>query len=76
MADVTRKNALDGEASMPLRKKLRPTELPLSQTKRSAIDNLVHTFRKKGQYDSIRKELMAKYVSGVSRPSAHKPCPS
>lgn len=65
MADVGRKRTLDGEAPANTRKKLRPSELPLSQAKRSAIDSLVHTFRKKGQYDSIRKELMAQYQSGV-----------
>jgi hypothetical protein len=65
MAEVSRKRALDGDTPANTRKKLRPSELPLSQTKRSAIDSLVHTFRKKGQYDSIRKELMAQYASGV-----------
>lgn len=65
MAEVGRKRALDGESPVNARKKLRPSELPLSQAKRSAIDNLVHTFRKKGEFDSIRKELMAQYMSGV-----------
>lgn len=67
MADVGRKRALDGDAPAAMRKKLRPSELPLSQAKRSAIDNLTHTFRKKGHYDSIRKDLMAQYTSGVGR---------
>lgn len=49
-----------------MRKKLRPSELPLSQAKRSAIDSLVHMFRKKGAYDDIRRDLMKQYVSGVS----------
>jgi hypothetical protein len=65
MADVSRKRALDGEGVQQMRKKLRPSELPLSQSKRSAIDNLVHTFRKKGHYDSIRKELLAQYEASV-----------
>lgn len=65
MTDVSRKRALEGEGPANVRKKLRPSELPLSQTKRSAIDNLVHTFKRKGQYDHIRKELMAQYSSGV-----------
>lgn len=73
MAEVGRKRALDGDAPGSLRKKLRPSELPLSQSKRSAIDNLVHTFRKKGQYDSIRKELLAQYEASVSNPSL---CPT
>lgn len=65
MADVGRKRALDGDAQGQTRKKLRPSELPLSQAKRSAIDSLVHTFRKKGHYDSIRKELLAQYEASV-----------
>lgn len=65
MAEVSRKRAIDGEPSQHARKKLRPSELPLSQAKRSAIDNLVHTFRKKGHYDSIRKELLAQYEASV-----------
>jgi hypothetical protein len=65
MAEVGRKHALDVDASQHARKKLRPSELPLSQAKRSAIDNLVHTFRKQGQYDSIRKELLAQYEASV-----------
>jgi len=68
MADGGRKRALDSDAPTAIRKKLRPSELPLSQAKRSAIDHLTHTFRKKGHYDTIRKDLMAQYTSGVSRP--------
>jgi hypothetical protein len=68
MADVGRKRALDADGAQQVRKKLRPSELPLSQAKRSAIDNLVHTFRKKGQYDSIRKELLAQYEASVCIP--------
>ncbi|KAJ4362565.1 Nucleosomal histone H3-Lys79 methylase [Neocucurbitaria cava] len=53
MADVTRKRAVEGDGPV--------------NTKRSAIDNLVHTFRKKGQYDSIRKELMNQYNAGPAK---------
>lgn len=76
MAEVSRKRAIDGEAPPQPRKKLRPSELPLSQAKRSAIDNLVHTFRKKGHYDSIRKELLAQYEASVSRSSMIDLCRS
>lgn len=65
MADVTRKRALDGDGPAAPRKKLRPSELPLSQTQRTAIDNLAHTFRKKGHYDSIRKDLLAQFEASV-----------
>jgi hypothetical protein len=72
MADVGRKRALDGDGPATMRKKLRPSELPLSQAKRSAIDSLVHMFRKKGVYDDIRRDLMKQYVSGVCIESS--PC--
>lgn len=65
MAEVSRKRVIDADASQHPRKKLRPSELPLSQAKRSAIDNLVQMFRKKGHYDSIRKELLAQYEASV-----------
>jgi hypothetical protein len=71
MAEVGRKRALDGDAPQHMRKKLRPSELPLSQAKRSAIDGLVHTFRKKGHYDSIRKELLAQYEASVCTALCH-----
>ncbi|KAH7067672.1 complex proteins associated with Set1p component shg1-domain-containing protein [Paraphoma chrysanthemicola] len=67
MAEVSRKRALEGDGPQHMRKKLRPSELPLSQSKRSAIDNLVHTFRKKGHYDSIRKELLAQYEASPAK---------
>jgi hypothetical protein len=72
MADVGRKCVLDDDGPAQMRKKLRPSELPLSQVKRSAIDNLVHTFRKKGHYDSIRKELLAQYEASVSTDTTSK----
>jgi hypothetical protein len=65
MAEVSRKRAPEGDGAATTRKKLRPSELPLSQAKRSAIDSLVHMFRKKGAYDDIRRDLMKQYVSGV-----------
>ena len=76
MAEVTRKRPLDGDGSQQMRKKLRPSELPLLQAKRSAMDNLVHTFRKKGHYDSIRKELLAQYEASVSTSALPHSCTS
>ncbi|XP_014559089.1 hypothetical protein COCVIDRAFT_92722 [Bipolaris victoriae FI3] len=67
MAEVGRKRAQDGDGTANVRKKLRPSELPLSQAKRSAIDSLVHMFRKKGTYDDIRRDLMKQYVSGPAK---------
>lgn len=67
MAEVGRKHSLDGEGQAQLpRKKLKLSDLPISQAKRAAIDNLVHTFRKKGEYDAIRKALFTQFEADVS----------
>jgi hypothetical protein len=66
MAEVGRKHSLDGDSQGAPRKKLKLSDLPVSQTKRSAIDNLLHTFRKKGEYDAMRKLLFTQFESDVS----------
>ena len=49
------------------RKRYRVSELPISSSQRSAIDGLVHTIKKKGVYDSARKEIWSKYNESVSQ---------
>ena len=49
------------------RKRFKTSELPLSVTTRSAIDGLVVTFQKKGEFDRLRKQVWAKFESSVSR---------
>ena len=67
MADTGRKRTLDSDIRgyFP-QKKLKLSDLPISQTKRSAIDGLVNTFRKKGEYDAMRKTLFAQFETNVS----------
>jgi hypothetical protein len=66
MAEIGRKHSLeDGGESQP-HKKLKLSELPISQAKRSVIDNLIHTFRKKGEYDAMRKQLFTQFEADVS----------
>ena len=48
------------------RKKYRVTELPLSATQRAAIDGLVHTIKKKGIYDTVRRQIWSQYNESVS----------
>ena len=64
MADIGRKQPLDGE--LPPRKKLKLNDLPISPSKRSSIESLLHTFRKKGEYDAMRKQIFAQFESSVS----------
>lgn len=54
---------LDGE---PARKKLKTSELPLSSATRAAVQGLTHTFKKKGDYDSIRKQVLQSLETEVS----------
>ncbi|KAL8687951.1 MAG: hypothetical protein Q9218_006013 [Villophora microphyllina] len=45
-----------GEEDSRPRKRFKTSELPLNATQRSAIDGLLHTFKKKGEYDVLRKK--------------------
>ncbi|TAQ90642.1 Histone-lysine N-methyltransferase [Chlorociboria aeruginascens] len=42
---------------VPPRKKLKTSDLPLASATRAAIEGLAHTFKKKGGYDSLRKQV-------------------
>lgn len=54
----------------PLRKKPKLSELPLSSAKRSTIDGLLHGFKKKGEFDGLRKRIYAQFEQGVCLSSA------
>ena len=45
--------------------KFKASELPLSSATRSAIDGLAHSFKKKGGYDAIRKQIWEKFEASV-----------
>lgn len=47
------------------RKKFKLSELPISSAQRTAIDNLLYSFKKKGGFDSLRKEVWAKFNGSV-----------
>lgn len=47
------------------RKKFKTDELPLSAAKHSAIEDLLHSFKKKGGFDNIRKKIWADFHDGV-----------
>lgn len=54
----------------PLKKKLKASDLPLSSATRSAIEGLAHTFKKKGGYDALRKQVWEKFEASVRDISA------
>jgi hypothetical protein len=61
----------------PSRKKLKTSDLPLPSATRSAIEGLAHTFKKKGGYDALRKQVWEKFeasVSSCSGPEAFDTC--
>lgn len=68
MAEVSHKRlSLDaGDAASGARKKPKIKELPTTQAQNAAIEGLVQTFRKKGQFDAIRKIVRSQFESGVS----------
>ena len=50
----------------PARKKLKTSDLALSSATRNAIEGLAHTFKKKGGYDSLRKQVWEDLAGSVS----------
>lgn len=65
---------LDDEYSP--RKRFKVSELPLNSSQRSTIDSLLHTIKKKGEYDALRKCVWAQYlesVRAISLPCLAKP---
>lgn len=56
-------NAKDGP---PVRKKIKTSDLPISSITRAAIEDLSHKFKKKGGYDSLRKQVWEDLEKSVS----------
>jgi hypothetical protein len=49
---------------LPVRK-YKASDLPLPSATRAAIDSLVHSFKKKGDYDAIRKQVWGRFEATV-----------
>ena len=52
--------------SRTTRKDLKLAHLPLSQDQRSVVNNLLNIFKKKGEYDVLRRAVYAKFDESVS----------
>ncbi|KAJ5832162.1 hypothetical protein N7474_000473 [Penicillium riverlandense] len=48
-------------------KKFKADDLPLSGAQQAAIDKLLHSFKKKGGFDSVRKKIWAEFNEGDSK---------
>ena len=58
----------EGESqSLFVRKKMKLLDLPITSTQRSTIDSMLHTLKKKGEFDDIRKKLLKQFEEGVSQ---------
>jgi len=52
---------------LPPRKKPKTSDLPLSSAQRASIDGMLHTFKKKGDFDSLRKKAFQQYNESAQR---------
>lgn len=53
------------DAEFLQRKKFKTEELPLSTAQQTAIEDLLHGFKKKGGFDNLRKKIWADFEEGV-----------
>ena len=53
------------DTNLPPRKRFKTSELPINATQKSTIDGLVHTIKKKGEYDSLRKTVWSQFEEKV-----------
>ncbi|KAF2723715.1 hypothetical protein K431DRAFT_202621, partial [Polychaeton citri CBS 116435] len=52
---------------LPPRKKPKTSELPLNSAQRASIDGILHTFKKKGEFDVLRKKTFQQYNESAQR---------
>jgi hypothetical protein len=52
---------------LPPRKKPKTSDLPLSSAQRQSIEGMLHTFKKKGDFDSLRKKAFQQYNESAQR---------
>ena len=68
--DIDSKPPVEGSI-LSHRRKIKTSELPLNAAQRSSIDSLLHTIKKKGDFDSVRKRVWSQYTESVSSTSCH-----
>ncbi|MCJ1337972.1 hypothetical protein MMC09_003256 [Bachmanniomyces sp. S44760] len=55
------------DSTVPLPKRFKTSELPLSVSQRTSIDNLLHTIKKKGEFDALRKKIWSLYTDSDAK---------
>jgi hypothetical protein len=65
-------------AAIPVARKFKASDLPLPSATRTAIEGLAHSFKKKGGYDAIRKQVWEKFEASVCAlfPASFFPSPN
>ncbi|KAI4197476.1 MAG: hypothetical protein LQ346_002990 [Caloplaca aetnensis] len=53
--------------TLQVRKRFKTSELPLNATQRSDIDGLLHTLKKKGHYDTVRKNVWSQFIESDAK---------
>ena len=61
---VSHKHTMEGPDFLP-RKRFKTSELPFNATQKATIDGLLHTIKKKGEYDSLRKQVWSQFEESV-----------
>ncbi|KAI9651820.1 MAG: hypothetical protein M1831_007570 [Alyxoria varia] len=51
----------------PHKKRFKASDLPLTSTQRSTLETLLHTFKKRGEFDSLRKKVFASFDTSASK---------
>ncbi|KAL8710043.1 MAG: hypothetical protein Q9220_005314 [cf. Caloplaca sp. 1 TL-2023] len=68
-AQVVSGGNLREEEDFRPRKRFKTSELPLNATQRSTIDGLLHTIKKKGEYDTLRKKVWSEFADSEAKKS-------
>ena len=55
------------EPVLPTWKRFKTSELPLNSAQRSSIDGLLHTIKKKGEYDTLRKRVWSQFAESEEK---------
>lgn len=65
---ATATSAPDQGAGKPAPRKYKASDLPLPSATRAAIESLANGFKKKGDYDAIRKQVWENFETSVRSP--------
>ena len=58
------KHGLEDTELLP-RKRFKTSELPINANQKSTIDGILHTIKKKGEYDLLRKKVWSQFEESV-----------